>query len=251
MLLEASWGSLWLAGVGFVFCQVSPLGTNVSASIDSKQAIYYVVYNLYFHPLAKYPGPFLARISGIPDFCWALTGRRHLWLCRNHETYGEVFRYRPDAILFKSPPAYRAIYSPKANVKRSHFYQALRLNSWDNNTLSVDDPAAHSQKRMALQSVLSDKFLRSVEPIVLKHITRWCHLLTENEGRGWTSPKKMSEACDVLIFDILCDLLFGISTDVKEPGQNMYCRIPQATKTLLLVANWVSGLPEIVRQQLS
>jgi hypothetical protein len=35
------------------------------------------IYNLYFHPLAKLPGPFWARVSN-----------RHLWLLSLQERYG-------------------------------------------------------------------------------------------------------------------------------------------------------------------
>lgn len=46
------------------------------------------IYRLYFHPLAKYPGPFLARISNIHQTWHAYTGERALNLYQQHEKYG-------------------------------------------------------------------------------------------------------------------------------------------------------------------
>ena len=51
-----------------------------------------VVYRLFFHPLAEYPGPLLARVSGFHQLYHARKGDRHLEFWRLHEKYG---RYRP------------------------------------------------------------------------------------------------------------------------------------------------------------
>lgn len=48
-----------------------------------------VIYRLYFHPLAKFPGPFWARLTGIPAWWHSRTFDRHLWLLSLQEQYGE------------------------------------------------------------------------------------------------------------------------------------------------------------------
>lgn len=48
-----------------------------------------VVYRLYFHPLAKYPGPFWARISAVPAYYYTLRQDRHVWFWQLQEKYGE------------------------------------------------------------------------------------------------------------------------------------------------------------------
>jgi len=48
-----------------------------------------IIYNLFFHPLAGHPGPFLARISPWPNFYHAVKGDRHIWLWQNFQIYGE------------------------------------------------------------------------------------------------------------------------------------------------------------------
>lgn len=47
------------------------------------------IYCIFFHPLAKYPGPFLAKFSGLPSFYHTYKGNRHVWLWQCHELYGE------------------------------------------------------------------------------------------------------------------------------------------------------------------
>ena len=51
-------------------------------------AISTTVYRLYFHPLAKFPGPFWARISTIPAWWHSKNQDRHLWLLSLQEQYG-------------------------------------------------------------------------------------------------------------------------------------------------------------------
>ncbi|KAI1041223.1 hypothetical protein LB505_002537 [Fusarium chuoi] len=46
-----------------------------------------VVYRLYFHPLAKYPGPFWARISAVPAYYYTLRQDRHVWFWQLQEKY--------------------------------------------------------------------------------------------------------------------------------------------------------------------
>ncbi|PYH96549.1 benzoate 4-monooxygenase cytochrome P450, partial [Aspergillus ellipticus CBS 707.79] len=198
-------------------------------------ALWSVIFNLYLSPLAKYPGPFLARVSSIPDFYWSLTGERHLWIARNHEIYGDVIRLRPDGLLFKTPTAYRDIFNIKANVKRSSFYDMLTRHKYDQSTLTGTDPVGHNQKRRVLNTVFSEKSLRSMEPLLEKHVARWCELLVDGDGADWSIPRKMSEVCDYLVLDVLCDLCFGRAVNTKEPGENQYRQIPHIIASFLRI----------------
>ncbi|KAL4779780.1 cytochrome P450 [Aspergillus varians] len=203
------------------------------------------VHNLFFSPLAKYPGPFLAKVSSLPDFYWSLTGDRHLWLARNHEIYGDVVRYRPDGLLFKTPQAYRDILGSNANVKRSEFYDMLTRNKLDTSVISGTDPTLHAQKKRVLNTVFSDRSIRSMEPILIEHVTRWCGLLvdSDSDGDNWSAPRKMSQVCDYLVVDILCDLCFGRSVNTKEAGENEYRKIPHVIHLFLRVIHPLGHSP--------
>lgn len=49
-----------------------------------------LVYRVYLHPLAKFPGPFWARVSDLPSYWHTLKQDRHVWLYQLQEEYGIV-----------------------------------------------------------------------------------------------------------------------------------------------------------------
>lgn len=189
-----------------------------------------VVYNLFFHPLAHVPGPFWARASGIPSWYHAIRGKRHIWLWQQFQVYGNKIRTEPNTVLFCDPQAYADIYSMKSNVRRSHFYEALRRNVREKTTLTTIDVAAHAQKRKLLQQCFTEKSVRAASTFVVKHVARWNQLMMDESSSAseWSAPVDLSEKIDMLIFDIMGDLSFGKSFDTKEQGENPLRAIPHS-----------------------
>ncbi|KUJ13243.1 benzoate 4-monooxygenase cytochrome P450 [Mollisia scopiformis] len=185
-----------------------------------------VVYNLYFSPLAKFPGPFWAKVSALPNFYHAMTGYRHIWLWQCHQVYGNVFRFHPNGVLSTSPNAYPIIYGAKANVKKGKFYEVWPRNVQNLNTLSTVDKEVHARKRRILNGVFSEKAVRAAESFIIRHVDRWCELLVDNTSSGWSEPQNMTTLAESLTFDIMGDLSFGKSFEIKEKKENPFKIIP-------------------------
>jgi hypothetical protein len=60
--------------------------------------VYKVIYNLYFHPLAKFPGPKLAAVSDLYYAIYWPAGRWPFQLEELHKKYGDVVRYAPNDV---------------------------------------------------------------------------------------------------------------------------------------------------------
>lgn len=85
----------------------------------------------------------------------------------------------------------------------------------------------HARKRRVLNSAFSENAIRSATAFVIKHVDRWNELLVEgNNGKEWTEPQNMSDLTDYLVFDIMGDLCFGKSFELKEPGKNPFKHMP-------------------------
>lgn len=68
----------------------------------------------------------------------------------------------------------------------------------------------------------SESALRSAEDFLHSNVDRWIELLGQLEKDGeWTKTLNMCEWVNWLVFDILGDLCFGKSFDMKEPNSDM------------------------------
>lgn len=144
--------------------------------------------------------------------------------CRANRLKGSKIRVGPRSVLFNAPTAHRDIYNYKANVTKDKSYDAWRRNEGDVNTLNTTDVAVHARKRKLLNTVFTEKSVRSAAAFIIKHLNRWNELSVT--GHEWSEPIDFSKWTDCLIFDILGDLCFGKSLGIKEPGENSFKMIP-------------------------
>ena len=142
---------------------------------------------------------------------------------------GNKVRMQPDGVVFQSPNAFRSIYSARANVRRSNSYAAYQRNENGVNTLNTTDPTVHHNKRRILNLVFNEKSVRAAGLFINKHVDRWNELLLDGDGKAWSKAKNLSDWSDYLVFDILGDLCFGRSFEIKESGDNPFRVIPHAT----------------------
>ena len=73
-------------------------------------------------------------------------------------------------------------------------------------------------------SVFTDKSIRSAETFIVGHVDRCCDLLLDQGKNG--EPINIAHLADYLVFDIMCDLSFGKSFDVKESPSSQLRTVP-------------------------
>ncbi|KAK0737977.1 cytochrome P450-like protein [Schizothecium vesticola] len=184
-----------------------------------------VVYRLFFHPLAKYPGPFLAKLTDGYMLYHAWKGDRHLEFWRMHETYGQFVRFGPNSLSVNSNTALKDIYGFKANVRKSEFYDAFVHPA--PNTHNTRDKEVHARKRRVLSHAFSDSAIKEVERYILANIRTFCDAIGDlgrvvDEKKGWSAPKNMADWCNWLAMDILGDLCFGKAFHMLDRPDNRY-----------------------------
>lgn len=69
------------------------------------------VYRRFFHPLAKYPGPFLASITRWWMVREVLSGEHDKHIRALHKKYGNIVRIAPNEVAIADPQAIKVIYS--------------------------------------------------------------------------------------------------------------------------------------------
>ncbi|KAH8666879.1 cytochrome P450 [Xylariales sp. PMI_506] len=129
------------------------------------------IYLLYFHPLAKYPGP---KVAAITDLWWVwmiTSGRGPQILVEAHKKYGDVIRICPNQLSFTSPQSYQDIYG-HVSKGRGRF---LKTDFYDSGKglariTAVRDPEAHARQRKALSHAFSAKALREQESLIQQYV---------------------------------------------------------------------------------
>jgi hypothetical protein len=88
------------------------------ASINALALIAVVIYRLYFHPLAKIPGPFFARCSSLwQNWCY-WRGTWYVDILEVHEKYGPVVRINSAEVSFVDAEALKRIYGHSNPCKK-------------------------------------------------------------------------------------------------------------------------------------
>jgi hypothetical protein len=85
----------------------------------------YIVYQRFLHPLAKYPGPFLASLTDLWQVYEFLTLKQPYNLTKLHEQYGQFVRYGPDKLSTTAEDSIPVLYQKSGRMfPKTEFYDA-------------------------------------------------------------------------------------------------------------------------------
>ncbi|KAJ9646027.1 hypothetical protein H2204_000689 [Knufia peltigerae] len=218
----------------------------VSASFVLATVVYTIgvcIYRVTLHPLAKYPGPFLSKITDWSIVLQARSGDRHLDTWAEHQKYGPVVRIGPNVLSYNTTAALKAIYSSRrSNVRKSDWYKTIDAGSKAFSLHSEIDEKRHAFRRRVIDQAFSDTAIKSDEDLIVKDVTTWVDALgTEVDATtGWTKPKDMKDWCNWLSFDMMGDLTFGKGFGCVELGEHRF--VPEvvldATKFVYVAGFW-------------
>ncbi|ETN42758.1 uncharacterized protein HMPREF1541_01916 [Cyphellophora europaea CBS 101466] len=183
-----------------------------------------VIYRLTLHPLAKYPGPFLAKITDWSIVVKARRGDRHLDSWAEHEAYGPVVRIGPNTLSFNTSSALASINSSRsANVQKGPWYRTIDAGSKAFSVHSEIDRVRHAFRRRILDQAFSDSALNQAEEIILSNVRSWTtELCSTTESKGWSPPRNLKNWSDWLAFDMMGDLTFSKSFGAVSEGRNRF-----------------------------
>ena len=172
------------------------------------------IYNLYFHPLAKVPGPKLYSISNLPYINQLIQGQWPFTLKNLHDKYGPVVRFTQNDVSFVSSSAWKDIYGHRKAGQLS-FDKDNRLYRGSPGILTAGH-ADHSRIRRLLAHAFSEKALRGQEGIMKHHIDLLINNLKQKAARG--ERVDMVKWYNFATFDLIGDLAFGESFGCLESG---------------------------------
>ncbi|CAI6258750.1 unnamed protein product [Periconia digitata] len=178
------------------------------------------IYRLTLHPLAKFPGPILWRISPIPSIISLLRGRISFDYKVLHDKYGPVVRVMPNELSFNTAKAWEDIYGhrvglPNMDKDPIHVGAVEAIPGATNLTMAPD--MHHARQRRALAHAFSKQALLEQEPILKGYVDLFVKRLREMAARR--EPANMVSWFNFCTFDIIGDLSFGEPFGCLEEGE--------------------------------
>lgn len=128
------------------------------------------MYNIWLHPLSKYPGPFLWRAFRLPFLLSFMQGRLPHDIKRLHEKYGDIVRLAPDELAWKD------IY-PKTFVRPCEYKDQPPGKTASNLIACTEEE--HARFRKILAPAFSEQYTAAQEPFVNSYVESFISKLNE------------------------------------------------------------------------
>lgn len=183
---------------------------NTKSNYPAQVIIYYVtkiVYNVFFHPLSRFPGPVSHALSRLPYCYYALLGTLPFHMLDLHDRYGDIVRIAPDELAFSHPDAWKDIMGHKNGEeelgKADWFYRPFP----EARHIVNEERDQHKCLRRAMAHGFSEKSMRDQEPLIRKYTDLLLEKLHVHSKSG--QPVALSDWYNFTTFDIIGDLAFG------------------------------------------
>ncbi|PYH95259.1 benzoate 4-monooxygenase cytochrome P450 [Aspergillus ellipticus CBS 707.79] len=192
--------------------------------------IWQAIYNIFLHPLRKYPGPKFAAVSSVYSTYWDCIGKHHAQIKDLHDQYGDVIRWAPGTLVYRNPNAWTEIYGHRKHGAESFqkdpkFY---RPGPSGVSLIGAND-TDHARQRRLLSHAFSDKALSEQEPLIQSYVDL---LITRLRAMAKASKLlDIAEWYDYTAFDIIGDLTFGESLSCLQDSR-YHSWVPLILQTL-------------------
>ncbi|KAE9371557.1 cytochrome P450 [Stipitochalara longipes BDJ] len=162
-----------------------------------------IIYRLYFHPLARFPGPKLTAATRWYEFYYQVVKGGHFFekIDEMHERYGPIVRINPFELHINDSEFYDELYN---------FNPAFEKRKHENDTGNLQWTAEHNLhqlRRRPYNSFFSTQSVTKLQGFI--------HSSAEDLTLHFTQGKESGEALDISVLfrcclaDNICDYLFG------------------------------------------
>ncbi|KAI1751863.1 cytochrome P450 [Xylaria castorea] len=179
----------------------------------------YSTYQRFFHPLSKYPGPFLASLSDAYGGFYASKQCLHLVTRENQLKYGAVVRQGPNKLVFSSISALRDIYK-NDRVTKPKAYIAIGSGTQAPSIFTAPDRKFHRSRRQLISQILTDRSMHAFEPVIAERIDILLNQLLDAARASY--PVNLSKSTRCLSMDIAGLLGFGFDLNLQQSNENAF-----------------------------
>ncbi|KAK8112892.1 trichothecene c-15 hydroxylase [Apiospora sp. TS-2023a] len=192
-----------------------------------------VLYNLFLHPLHKFPGPKLWAATRIPYTLNYLSGVSYKRMLALHMQYGPIVRVAPEIISINHPDGMKQVRGHRHAGQPEHSKDPLHIAANAGNIIGADRDN-HARFRRILAHVFSAQAMAEQEPLIKVYIDKLFAGL-KRECAGETKVVDLLKWYNWTTFDIIGDLSFGapfgsLDTNAYHPWvSNIFASVKNLT----------------------
>ncbi|GJE95883.1 cytochrome P450 [Phanerochaete sordida] len=210
----------------------------VYASYWSILATLVVAYRLSpFHPLARYPGPILCKVSkGWLAYIAGTTGKAHLYVQDLHMRYGEVVRIGPNELSITNKDFPIAVLGAKG-LPRGPYYDSRRHEAG----MSLDglrDQALHAVRRRPWARGMNSASMKHYEELIHDTLSDLITALKQRTGK----TVDMSEWTNYFGFDFMGRMAFTRDFGMLKTGHDQEGLL-ELIEHAMEDSAWISHIP--------
>ncbi|KAL9117373.1 MAG: hypothetical protein Q9187_006094, partial [Circinaria calcarea] len=169
------------------------------------------VYNLFWHPLAHFPGPRLFAVSRFPYAYCHVSGKLAVTFHELHQKYGSIIRVAPNELSFTEPEALKTIYAERRKscpVFRKNYDTFNETRNQIAHSVFIAGDNDHSRMRKIINHAFSERALRDQEPRIQTHVETLITTL-DLERSKTNGIVDLNKWYNYAAFDIIADAAFG------------------------------------------
>ncbi|KIK41727.1 hypothetical protein CY34DRAFT_24266 [Suillus luteus UH-Slu-Lm8-n1] len=166
-----------------------------------------------WHPLARYPGPILCRVSKFWLAWVSRDGKQHIYYSRLHQTYGDVVRIGPNELSIRDVNAVVPLMGNNGFPKGPHWDGRMAEQSATRTVIAVRDSVEHARRRKPWHRAFSVAALKGYDEILSKRVQQFVTVLEQQ-----TQPFNLAERISHFTFDFMSDMAFGGGSEMLRDG---------------------------------
>ncbi|KAL8703521.1 MAG: hypothetical protein Q9201_003306 [Fulgogasparrea decipioides] len=167
----------------------------------------YFTYGLYFHPLAKVPGPLLAKFTSIWQIYHSYVGDEHAVIRDLHVKYGKVVRVGPNTVDIADGAALGPIYADKGGFLKTSNYHNFYVDGFPT-IFATSDPTYRATRAKLVASLFSNAAIRKGSACINECVERFVQRLQEDRKTSKGRPVELQEHARLLGIDVISSYLF-------------------------------------------
>ncbi|KAH7913197.1 cytochrome P450 [Hygrophoropsis aurantiaca] len=166
-----------------------------------------------FHPLARYPGPLLCKVSKFWMAWVSSDGKQHQYYCKLHKKYGDVVRIGPNELSLRTVDAIQPLMGTTGLPKGPHWDGRMAEQTSIRALISVRDPVEHMRRRKPWNRAFSSAALKGYEEILSKRAQQFVTALEQQD-----LPVNLAQWINHFTFDFMSDMAFGGGSEMLRDG---------------------------------